>query len=324
MTFAPTASLKHLRLRARVLEQIRAFFKARDVLEVDTPILALAPVTDPHIQALKTRISLFGAQDFYLQTSPEYYLKRLLAAYPISVYQLGKVFRDDECGRHHAPEFTMLEWYRLGLDDHALMEEMQALFQLLWSALHDAPLSFEKLSYKQAFVRYLAINPHQVSLTALQALVREKVGEIPHLSTPDRDTCLQLLMSMVIEPALAHLPGPVFIYDFPATQAALAQLRQDAEGDAVAGRFEVYWRGLELANGYHELSDATLQAQRFESDLAKRQALNLPAVPIDQKLLAALQSGLPACAGVALGFERLLMILSGATHIEAVSAFHRY
>jgi lysyl-tRNA synthetase class 2 len=321
MAFAPSASLDHLQLRARILTQVRAFFAARDVLEVDTPILGLAPVTDPNIQALKTRISIFGEQDFYLQTSPEYYLKRLLAAYPISVYQLGKVFRDDESGRHHSPEFTMLEWYRLGLDDHALMEEMRELFAQLWQQLYRTPLQSKKLSYKAAFVQTLGINPHQIALAELQALLRKKIGPIHNMPDPDRETCLQLLMSAVIEPVLAQYPGPVFMYDFPAAQAALAQLRQDQEGDAVSGRFEVYWRGLELANGYYELTDAVAQAQRFASDLQKRQSQSLPAVPVDQHLLAALKKGLPPCAGVALGFDRLMMILAGTHEIADVLTF---
>ena len=324
MSFAPTASLECLKLRAAVLEQVRAFFKARGVLEVDTPILGLAPVTDPHIQALKTRVQYFGERDFYMQTSPEYYLKRLLAAYPLSVYQLGKVFRDDEYGDHHSPEFTMLEWYRLGLDDHQLMDEMRDLFVQLWESLHSHPLVVEKLSYKSAFLRYLSVNPHQVTLAELQALVAEKVGPIHNMPYPDFDTCLQLLMSVVIEPALADMPGPVFIYDFPASQAALAQLRQNDSGEQVSGRFEVYWRGLELANGYYELTDAVAQAQRFEQDLLKRQAQNIPTVPVDQHLLNALKKGLPPCAGVALGFDRILMILAGADNIKNVQSFYRY
>ena len=324
MSFKPTASLETLKLRAAVLEQVRAFFKARDVLEVDTPIFGLAPVTDPHIQALKTRIHIFGEQDFYLQTSPEYYLKRLLATHPISVYQLGKVFRDDEYGRHHSPEFTMLEWYRLDLDDHQLMDEMYDLFSLLWMRQHNTVLVTEKLSYKAAFLRYLAINPHQISLLELQKLVTEKIGPIQNMPDPDFDTCLQLLMSFVIEPALADIPGPVFIYDFPASQAALARLRLNDSGEEVSGRFEVYWRGLELANGYDELTDVSAQAQRFEQDLFRRQEQNIPGVPVDHQLLAALKNGLPQCAGVALGFDRLLMILAGAGSIKEVQSFYQY
>ncbi|MCX7123764.1 MAG: EF-P lysine aminoacylase EpmA [Gammaproteobacteria bacterium] len=301
---------------------MRAFFKARHVLEVETPILGLAPVTDPHIQALKTRVQHFGERDFYMQTSPEYYLKRLLAAYPVSVYQLGKVFRDDEYGEHHSPEFTMLEWYRLDFNDHQLMDEMRDLFVQLWGTQHSSPLVTEKLSYKAVFLRYLEINPHQIILTELQALVSEKIGPIHNMPDPDFDICLQLLMSAVIEPALAKMPGPVFIYDFPASQAALARLRLNDSGEAVSGRFEVYWQGLELANGYDELTDAGVQAQRFEKDLNQRQEQGLLPVPVDQRLLAALASGIPSCAGVALGFDRLVMILGGYDSIQSVQSFY--
>ncbi len=321
MSFAPTASLQNLKLRAAVLEEVRAFFKARQVLEVETPILGLAPVTDPHLEALTTKIRVFGEQTFYMQTSPEYALKRLLAAYPISVYQLGKVFRDDEYGRLHSPEFTMLEWYRLGFDDHALMAEMAELFQAVWQTRHSTSLVIEKWSYAEVFGRYLQINPHRVEQAHLQALVLEKIGPIAGLPHPDLDTCLQLLMASVIEPALASLPGPVFIYDYPASQAALARLRVNHKGEAVSGRFEVYWQGMELANGYDELTDAGLQAKRFEADLAKRRELDLPVVPVDQNLLSALEQGLPSCAGVALGFDRLLMVLAGAKHIQEVLSF---
>lgn len=324
MAYHPTASLERLKLRALALREIRDFFWERDVLEVDTPILGEAPVTDPHIEALTTRIKHFGAQTFYHQTSPEYYLKRLLAAYPISVYQLGKVFRDDEYGRYHSPEFTMLEWYRLGFDDEALMDEMEALFTRLWQTFQGQALPMLRLSYKEVFLRYLGLNPHQASQAELQAVVLEKLGPIQGLPDPDIDTCLQLLLSQVIEPLLAKIEGPVFIKHFPASQAALAQLKTNEAGEAISGRFEVYWQGVELANGYHELMDPVLQAERFQADVASRKALCLPIVPIDQKLLQALEVGLPACAGVALGLDRLLMILTQATALEEVLTFFRF
>ncbi len=325
-TFAPTASLPLLKARATILEATRAFFKEREVLEVDTPILGLAPVTDPYLSALKTRIAHFKDQDFYLQTSPEYYLKRLIATYPISVYQLGKVFRDDEYGAHHSPEFTLLEWYRVGFDDKALMDEMTDLLNVLCTAVipASAKIQAERLSYRQIFEEYVGCNPHQVTESQLQTLVQLHIGDIVGLPHPNRDTSLQLLMSQVIEPALAKHNAPVFIYHFPKSQAALARLKIDEQGEEVAGRFELYWKGLELANGYDELMDPILQAQRFKADLAQRAAEHLPTVPIDQKLLSALEIGLPACAGVALGFDRLLMILTEASHIKEVQTFYAF
>jgi lysyl-tRNA synthetase class 2 len=324
MSFQPTASLELLRLRAVVLEQVRTFFKSRQVLEVDTPILGLAPVTDPVIQALQTQISVFGSQRFYLQTSPEYYLKRLIACYPVSVYQLGKVFRDDEYGRYHSPEFTMLEWYRIGFNDAQLIAEMKDLLTILWAQFYPTSLQIETLSYKEVFQRHLNIDPHRITLESLQALVTEKLGSIQGLPYPTREVCLQLLMSAVIEPALVSYPGPVFIIDYPAAQAALARLREDEEGNAVSGRFEVYWQGIELANGYDELTDAAKQQERFARDCTDRSTEGLPEVPVDHHLLQALESGLSPCAGVALGFDRLLMVLAGVKHIESVLTFYRY
>lgn len=308
-------------LRARLLGRIRAFFHKRGVLEVDTPILGLAPVTDPHLSALKTKIAHFKDQDFYLQTSPEYYLKRLIAAYPISMYQLGKVFRDDEYGAHHSPEFTLLEWYRMDFDDDAMMKEVADLLSFLSPK---EKIHVKRLSYREVFQEHLGINPHQEGLSLLQALVKDHVGNIASLSSPNRDICLQLLMSEVIEPALAKRNVPVFIYNFPKSQAALARLKIDETGEEVAGRFELYWKGLELANGYYELMNPALQAERFAEDVAYRAAEQLPPVPVDQKLLSALEAGFPSCSGVALGVDRLLMVLANALHIKEVQAFYEF
>lgn len=346
MSFQPTSSLSALYFRAEILEKLRYFFKSRQVLEVDTPILGLAPVTDPYLHALKTKVQHFSGQTFYLQTSPEYYLKRLIAAYPISVYQLGKVFRDDEYGHYHSPEFTLLEWYRLGFNDHDLMAEVAELLKFLVDGLPSTSslpsLCLEaiqenkwrdrqahdffglKLSYQAAFEEYLHLNPHQVSLEVLQGLVREQIGPIPGLAQPDSDTCLQLLMSHVIEPVLSKIQCPVFIYDFPQSQAALAQLKNNSDGWPVAARFEVYWQGIELANAYYELGDESAQRQRFQTDLKTRKQQAIAEVPLDERLLEALVHGLPSCSGVALGFDRLLMILMGASHIQEVLSFHTF
>lgn len=331
----PTASLHTLQQRARLLEATRLFFKARNVLEVDTPILGKAPVSDPFLSALQTEIAAFPQQTFYLQTSPEYYLKRLIAQYSIACYHLGKCFRDDEYGRHHSPEFLMLEYYRPGFDDFMLMQEVSELIQTLLKAvtdqenisdLTDSSKGFfgRCISYRQVFQETLQIDPHQVSESVLQDSVKKKIGEIVGVKHPDRDTCLQLLMSEIIEPELAKIAEPVFIYDFPATQAALARIKTLEDGTQVAARFEVYWHGVELGNAYYELASAEEQKLRFDSDLQKRKQLGLPAVPVDTNLLAALEYGIPECAGIAIGFDRLVMILLNQQSLADVQSFFEF
>jgi lysyl-tRNA synthetase class 2 len=313
MNWQPTASIENLKARAAILRNIREFFYERNVYEVETPVLASAPVTDPFLTALETTCSLFPNRKLYMQTSPEYAMKRLLAADSGSIYYLGKAFRDDECGKLHNPEFTMLEWYRVGFTDADLINEIDELLQ---SILHSQPI--QRLSYKQAFEHHLGINPHKADLRLLQAICLDRFGEIKGL-VPNKDTYLQLLMSDAIEPNLGH-EAPTVITDFPASQAALARTRA-VEGDEVAGRFEIYVKGIELANGYYELKDAAIQKERFQADLAKRRQENLPEVPVDEKLLAALQSGFPDCAGVALGVDRLVMLALNANSISEVVAF---
>lgn len=299
----PTASLETLKQREKILRTIREFFYARDVLEVETPCMAHAPVTDPYLH------SFVVDDQYYLQTSPEYAMKRLLAAGSGSIFQMGKAFRAEELGRFHSAEFTMLEWYRVGFDHHHLMDEMEQLLKII---LKDKPCV--RYSYAAIFEKYLAINPHRSSLEELQQLLLAQLdNKISIDMLDDRDICLQFLMSDIIEPKLATA-GIVFIYDYPVTQAALAKIRHD--DPPVAERFEVYVDGIELANGFHELSDEKEQRARFEKDLAKRKALGYPVVPIDEKLLAALEAGLPACAGVALGVDRLVMI---ALNKQAIS-----
>jgi lysyl-tRNA synthetase class 2 len=285
------------RLRATVLQKIRQFFAERNVLEVDTPLLAEAPVTDPYIQAVQATCM---GKTYYLQTSPEYAMKRLLAAGSGSIYQICKAFRDEEQSKIHRAEFTMLEWYRVALDDRQLMDETDALIQLVTGFG-----SAKRFSYQQLFERYVEINPHQESIERLEALVHQHMGEIVGLRHPTREDYLQLLMLQLIEPELAKL-DVVIIYDYPASQAALAK-KQEVDGQLVAKRFEVYCRGVELANAYYELTDAKEQRRRFEADLLRRQQMNLPTVPIDEPLLAAMEKGLPECAGIALGLDRLLL-----------------
>ncbi len=319
----PTIALKSLEDRARLLEAVRLFFKIRHVLEVETPILGQAPVTDPFLSAMTTQASAFPGKTFYLQTSPEYYQKRLIAAYPISCYQLGKCFRDDEYGRYHSPEFTMLEWYRLGFDDGMLMEEVADLIRALLAAVSvkGGSCSEIRLSYQEAFQQCLNINPHTAPLKELQDRVALHVGSIAGMETVERDPALQLLMSHVIEPAFAEWDQPVFLYDFPASQAALAKIKTLHDGTKVAARFEVYWGGVELGNAYHELVQPGEQRERFREDLKKRDKLGLPQVPMDENLLAALDAGLPECAGIAMGFDRLVMVILEKARLADVQSF---
>lgn len=305
----PTASLGALRARADLYRQIRAFFAERQVLEVDVPVMAAAAVTDPHIDSIAARC---GAADYYLQSSPEFAMKRLLAAGSGAIYSLGKAFRNGEAGRRHNPEFTMLEWYRPGWDDHRLMDEVEALIcQRL------AINSVERLSYREVFQRCLDIDPHRATLVELKALARHHV----ELDWDDdcRDTWLDILITHVVEPRLGS--GLVFIHDYPASQAALARVCPDETGRPVARRFEAFVGGVELANGYWELTDGEEQARRFASDVKRRQQMALPVYPADQRLVAALNHGMPASAGVALGVDRLLMLQLGVSDIAEVLAF---
>ncbi|MDP5293763.1 elongation factor P--(R)-beta-lysine ligase [Oceanimonas sp. CHS3-5] len=315
-TWSPTADVTRLRRRAELLARIRGFFAERGVLEVDTPTLAAAGVTDLHLENFVTRFTgpgMAGGQDLYLQTSPEFHMKRLLAAGSGPIYQICKSYRNEESGRLHNPEFTMLEWYRPGFDHHRLMDEMAELLQ--WVLDCGEP---ERMSYAAAFERTLGICPLTASLDALRSAGRGLGADDLLAREDDRDTLLQLLFALGGEPVIGQ-QVPCFVYDFPASQAALARIsRADAR---VAERFEVYYQGIELANGFHELSDATEQRARFEQDNKQRRARGLAAKPVDEYLLAALAAGLPDCAGVALGIDRLIMLALGAERLEQVIAF---
>jgi len=287
-----------------MLAAARKFFAQRAVLEVETPILSAAAVSDPHLESLATRIAGIP-HEFYLQTSPEYCMKRLLAAGSGDIYQICKVFRDEERGRWHNPEFTMIEWYRLGFDDASLMDEVEALVgELLQPRRLERA---ERLSYAAALARYAGIDLHRSS----DAELREAVLQhgIDYDARWDRDDTLDLAMGLIVGPKLGH-ERPCFICDYPASQAALARLKPGPP--PVAARFELYVDGVELANGFHELQDAAEQRRRFDRDLEWRAERGLPQVPVDENLLAALRSGLPECAGVALGFDRLVAVALGA------------
>jgi len=312
----PTASVKQLRQRADIMAKIRQFFAQRDVLEVDTPAMSHATVTDIHLHTFQTEFVGPGYADgrkLYFMTSPEFHMKRLLAAGSGCIYQINKAFRNEESGRYHNPEFTMLEWYRVGFDHHKLMDEMDSLLQLVLECG-----KAERMSYQQAFINVLGVCPLEGSMAELKA-VAATLG-LSDIAEPeqDRDTLLQLLFSIGVENKIGQLV-PVFVYDFPASQAALAKI--NPQDSRVADRFEVYFKGIELANGFHELDNPQEQLNRFESDNAKRLEMGLSPQPIDHHLIAALESGLPECAGVALGIDRLIMLAIGCDHIDQVTAF---
>lgn len=296
-----------LQLRAEILAKIRQFFAERNILEVETPLLCSTTATDPHIHSFAV------APHRYLQTSPEFCMKRLLAAGSGSIYQICKAFRHEESGRQHNPEFTLLEWYRVGFDHHQLMVEVDELLQ---SILQTA--SAEKITYEKLFEKYLAINPHSASIQELKHCAQKNQLVLSDGNIIDRDAWLQLLMIHFIEPQLGF-EKPLFIYDFPTTQAALAKIRHIEI--SVAERFEVYVNGIELANGYHELTDAKEQQARFLADQRRRQALGYAMIPIDKHLLNALENGLPDCAGVALGVDRLIMLAAKENSIHSTLSF---
>ena len=312
MNWQPAADIDALRARAGLLARIREFFADRNVLEVDTPLLCSSGVTDPAIEPLVVERGASVREARYLQTSPEYALKRLLAAGSGPIYQLGKAFRDGEAGPRHNPEFTLLEWYRPGMDHHQLMAEVA---ELVVFCLGERPVEY--VSYRELFLGELDLDPLTASIDQLQAQARASL-DLGALSG-DRDMWLDLLMSHLVEPRLAER-GLCFVYNYPASQAALARI-EEVDGQLVGQRFELYVDGLEIANGYCELTDALEQRQRFVADNERRREYGLAERPLDELLLAALQAGMPECAGVALGVDRLLMLATGNRDIRQVLAF---
>ncbi len=314
----PSASFEVLQFRARLLQGIRAFFAEQDVLEVETPVLSRATITDPHLQSFSTQ---YLSDRLYLQTSPEFFMKRLLASGSGDIFQLCRVFRDDELGRYHNPEFSMLEWYRLGMDHHLLMDDMEALLNYLSGKL-GVPISGQiprRLSYQQAFVEALDIDPLAASAGELKAVAQQRGIEIPvGMDELDRDMWLDWLMTQGVAPSFVK-QGFTFVFDYPASQAALARVSED--DPRVAHRFELFWGELELANGFYELTDAEEQRSRFEQENQQRIERGMEPVTIDEYMLTALGAGLPDCSGVAIGVDRLLMVLLSKTLISEVLAF---
>ncbi len=342
----PTTNRERLQHRAAALAQIRAFFAARGVMEVDTPVVVSAPVTDVHIHSAEVRFpddsaaSTTDPARFFLHTSPEFAMKRLLAAGSGDIYQICHVARGLERGRHHNPEFTLIEWYRTGFTLEQLMDEVEALVREALGA-RARPLTSERITYREAFVRELGIDPLVCTVEEIERAARDlgfvpssgtasphprstpptsPSTSVPRVEPPDsaRDELLDFLMGARIGPRLGR-HGLTFVHRYPSSQAALARL--DPADPRCALRFELYCEGIELANGFHELASATEQRARFEQDRAERARRQLPIHALDERLLAALSHGLPDCAGVALGFDRLLMLAAAARHIDEVLPF---
>ena len=308
MDWRPAASLQVVRERARVYRQIRTFLNTRGCLEVDTPILMPTTNTDVQVGSLELNC---GERRLFLQTSPEYAMKRLLAAGSGSIFQIGHAFRQDERGQRHNPEFSLLEWYREGYDYQQLMDEMELLITTL-SLRH---CDFSRITYRQLFAQSLDLKIDDISLDDLRAECARRVPGCDSL-TLDFDQCLDLLLALVVAP---EMRGYQFVYDYPQSQAALARI--SASDPDIAERFELFYDGVELANGFSELTDAEQQRARFETDNSLRAQQGLPQYEVDECLLAALEHGLEECAGVALGLDRLLMVLLDLDSIDQVLTF---
>jgi len=317
--FRPTANWEMLRLRAELLARTRAFFVERGFLEVETPLLSADVVVDRHLDPIAVTLpddprDPHVGRAMWLQTSPEFAMKRLLAAGGEAIFQITKSFRQGEVGPRHNPEFTIVEWYRRGDSLHAGMQLLDELAQCL---LGCPPA--ERLSYRDAFVRYAGIDPITCATDELaQLAARRGMGLSAGFAAADRDQWLNLLLAELVEPQLGK-SAPTLLYYYPASQAALARL--SVEDPAVAERFELYYQGVELANGYHELLDAATLRRRNQQANALRADEGRPRLPEESRLLAAMDHGLPDATGVALGFDRLVMLASGATEIAQVLAF---
>ncbi len=320
----PAADRSVIRRRAGLLADIRAFFQARNVLEVETPTLSQFGNTDRHIDSLQSAEPVSGDSGLHesalshsglwLRTSPEYPLKRLLAAGVGDCYELGRVYRAGERGRWHNPEFTLLEWYRIGWSYRRLMDEVSALVRAVGGEAVNG-WAEQRLTYRALFQQYTGIDPLTADPVALTRAARRLGLDSDGLDSSD---CLDLILSLHIQP---RLPADTltFVYDYPAAQAALAEISE--RDPRVARRFELYLGPVEVANGYQELRNADEQEQRFDADLKARNAAGRTCPPVDRALLAALAAGLPQCAGVALGVDRLLAVIIGAEHIDQVLAF---
>lgn len=312
----PTATRAMLEQRALLLQRARRFFSEGGVLEVDTPMVVNAPVTDVHIHSATVDLGPPATHTYFLHTSPEYAMKRLLAAGSGDIYQICHVVRGFERGRLHNAEFTLIEWYRLGFTLDELMSEVEELVRALLGPIATGRSS-ERITYREAFLREMRMDPFTVPLEQLREAAHG-LGFKTNAESDQRDELLELLMGAAIGPRLGR-HALTFVHGYPATQAALARI--DPHDARAALRFELYCEGIELANGFNELAAAGEQRARFDQDNAERRRRGLPVFPVDEWLLAALEAGLPQCCGVALGFDRTVMLAAGAKSIDAVLPF---
>ncbi len=312
----PSCSIELLQKRARMLNCIRAFFLERNVLEVETPLLSHACGTEPQLDFFTTIFEFAKPEKLFLQTSPEFAMKRLLAAGSGSIYQICKAFRNNEVGRFHNPEFTILEWYRVGFDLNDLMDEVEGLFAELSEYKFESP---KRIFYAEIFEHYTGLNALVFSFETYSAFaIQHEIEEVITFCGKNHAIWLDYLFSFFVQPHLGE-NGLCLIYGYPACQSALARLNQD--NSLVADRFEVFLNGIELGNGFYELSDSIEQNRRFNNEIQLREREDLPKVVKDKRLLAALKSGLPDCSGIAIGLDRLLMILVEAETISDVLSF---
>jgi lysyl-tRNA synthetase class 2 len=316
----PGCELAVLKARAALLKEIRQFFEARNVLEVETPLLSNAAGTDPHIAPFKTPFDHpQSAADLtlYLNSSPEFSMKRLLAAGSDSIFQICKAFRNGEVGRFHNPEFSILEWYRVDFDLQQLIDEVEQLIQAVAPALLKTPTI--RLHYAEAFQHSTGINPLTATLADFIRCAQQKgCPEAIEICGEEHSLWLDFLFSHLVQPSLGK-DGLCFVEGFPACQASLARLNR--KDPRIAERVELFIDGIELGNGFHELSDAQEQQQRFAAEAQLRKEQGLIELPIDQRLLAALESGLPNCSGIAIGLDRLLMLITKVSSIDEVMSF---
>jgi lysyl-tRNA synthetase class 2 len=320
LSWQPTLTWEYAQKRAQVLKEVRQFFDVRNVIEVETPSLSQGTVTDVHLDAISCRYSFLSdsspeqSSNLYLQTSPEFHMKRLLASGYGCIFQIAKAFRHEEAGRFHNPEFTLLEWYRLDFDHFALMDEVSELLKTILSCTEPT-----QITYQQLFIDLISIDPLIATRTELLYLIKQHDKLSDWLSVEqDSDILLQFIFSEIIEPKIGN-ESPCFVYNFPRSQASLAKIC--AEDGRVAERFECYFKGVELVNGFNELTDVDAQLARFQEDNKKRKELFFKEKAMDENFLAALDHGLPRCSGVALGIDRLIMLLLKAEHIEQVISF---
>ena len=313
-------SWENAKARAVIITKIRHFFACRSIIEVETPLLSHGTTTDVHLESFSSHYNFLDDSSdscsslMYLQTSPEFAMKRLLASGYGCIYQICKAFRHEGYGRHHNPEFTMLEWYRVGFNHFDLMAEVS---ELLIAILDCQPCI--KISYQEVYIKHLNIDPLDTSLDELITLIKCRKKSSKWLEDEtDIDILLQFIFSEMIEPHIG-LEAPYLIYNFPSSQASLAKI--STIDTRVAERFECYYQGIELVNGFNELTDAKQQQLRFINDNDLRATKNLPLKPIDNNFIDALSEGLPDCAGVALGIDRLVMLALNEKHINCVLSF---